>query len=164
MISLWTSVPAFSYCQQTDENAVKPPPLKPLKLTFKTDLRVEAIHTSHCVPEKDTEDAFYMSNIMVDVANYKTGKVGAACESILTVTYFDMKQNKKITLKRQLPKISVHPKKTWQIKQFVVVMVPVSVKKDIGITATIKPKRDTVSDPIKENNSITVKQCNVMVY
>jgi hypothetical protein len=135
-----------------------------LKLTFRTDLQVVAIHSSRCLKDKNTQDSFYMANIMVDVANHKVGKVGAACESILTISYFDMRQGKKVTLIRQLPKMSPYPEEPWTIKRFVVVMVPVMVNIGTGITARIKPKRNTVSDPVPENNSLTVNKCTLMVY
>ena len=70
-----------------------------LIVRFKTDLRVDVIHSSRCTNcDLPGIDAFYMGNILVDVSNHKAAGVGVATESILTVTYFDLMQGKMVTV------------------------------------------------------------------
>jgi len=138
-------------------------PIESQKLVFRTDLQVLAIHASQCDKSKDTADAFYMANLMVDVANRKAAKVGAAAEIILTVTYFDMKKGKRVTLTRKLPKLNPYPMKPWITRRYVVVMTPILVKKSEGITAAIKAKSPSIEDPFPENDKKTVHECTLMV-
>ena len=136
-----------------------------LQLKLKTDLRVDAIHSSHC-PSCDWPgiDAFYMANILVDVSNYKVGGVGAAVESILTLTYYDLVQGKMVTVTRNLPKLNPYPTNPWALQRFTVVNHPVLVKKSTGVKAEIKPKGSTVTDPVPANDVKIIKTCLVMVY
>jgi len=136
-----------------------------LQINFKTDLRVDVIHSSRC-PSCDLPgiDAFYMSNILVDVSNHKVSGVGAATESILTVTYFDLMQGKMVTVTKNLPKMHPYPTNPWTLQRYSVVNTPVLAKKSVGIKAEIKPKSTNITDPVPANNIKIVKQCMVMVY
>jgi hypothetical protein len=152
---------------------VKPPPratitkidTAKLQLNFKTDLRVDVIHSSRC-PNCDLPgiDAFYMTNILVDVSNYKVGGVGAAVESILTVTYYDLMQGKMVTVTKNLPKLNPYPTNPWTLQRYTVVNHPVLVKKSVGVKVEIKPKASNVTDPVPANNVKIIKTCLVMVY
>ena len=136
-----------------------------LQLSFKTDLRVDAIHSSHCQScELPGIDAFYMTNIMVDVSNQKVDGVGVATESVLTVTYYDIMQAKLVTETKNLTKLEPYPTNPWVLQRVVVVNLPVLAKKSIGIKAEIKPKLSTVVDPVPANNIKIVNTCMVMVY
>jgi hypothetical protein len=105
-----------------------------------------------------------MGNILVDVSNHKVGRVGAATESILTVTYFDLMQGQMVTITRNLPKMNPYPTNPWVLQRYPVVNNPVLVKKSVGIKAEIKPKTTAVTDPVPANNIKIVKKCMVMVY
>lgn len=136
-----------------------------LTLVFKTDLRVDVIHSSRC-PNCDLPgiDAFYMANIMVDVSNHKAAGVGAAVESILTVTYFDLMQGKLVSVVKNLPKMNPYPTNPWALQRYTVVNHPVLVKKSVGIKAVIKSQKTSITDPVPANNTKILKRCQVMVY
>lgn len=135
-----------------------------LQLLLKTDLRVDVIHASRCGCELNGVNAFYMANIMVDVSNHKTGGVGVATESVLTVTYFDLMQGRMVTVTKNLPKMHPYPTNPWTLQRYVVVNHPVLVKKSVGIKAVIKPKATNIKDPVPANNIKIIKKCQVMVY
>jgi hypothetical protein len=135
-----------------------------LQLKFKTDLRVDVIHSSRCKCDLSDVNAFYMANIMVDVSNHKTGGVGAPTESVLTVTYFDMNLGRLVTITKNLPKMHPYPTNPWTLQRYVVVNHPVLVKKSVGITARIKPRPTNVFDPVSTNNVKTVRKCSPMIY
>lgn len=142
------------------------PTIDKTKLTakFKTDLRIDVVHSSRCACALPGVDAFYMANIMVDVSNHKTSGVGAATESILTVTFWDLMQNKSVTITKNLPKLHPYSTNPWTLQRYVVVNSPVLVKKSVGIKAVIKPKTLLVFDPVPANNIKIVKKCQIMVY
>jgi hypothetical protein len=151
--------------QVTQPQTIKKVDTARLQLNLKTDLRVDVIHSSRCSNcDLPGIDAFYMGNILVDVSNHKVGAVGAAAESILTVTYFDLMQGQMVTVTKNLPKMHPYPTNPWTLQRYVVVNTPVLVKKSVGIKAEIKPKSTNITDPVPANNIKIVKQCMVMVY
>jgi len=151
--------------KQVEKNLKKKVDTSKIQLALKTDLRVDAIHSSRC-PSCDLPgiDAFYMTNIMVDISNHKVSGVGVATESILTVTYFDLMKGKIVTITKNLPKLDTYPSNPWALQRYVCVELPVLVKKSVGIKAEIKPKNSTVVDSIPSNNLKIAKKCMVMVY
>jgi hypothetical protein len=151
--------------QVTQPQTIKKVDTARLQLNLKTDLRVDVIHSSRCANcDLPGIDAFYMGNILVDVSNHKVGAVGAATESILTVTYFDLMQGQMVTITKNLPKMHPYPTNPWVLQRYSVVNNPVLVKKSVGIKAVIKPKPTNITDPVPANNTKIVKQCMVMVY
>jgi len=151
--------------QVTQPQTIKKVDTARLQLNLKTDLRVDVIHSSRCANcDLPGIDAFYMGNILVDVSNHKVGSVGAATESILTVTYFDLMQGQMVTITKNLPKMHPYPTNPWVLQRYPVVNNPVLVKKSVGIKAEIKPKTTAVTDPVPANNIKIVKKCMVMVY
>lgn len=136
-----------------------------LQLKLKMDLRVDVIHSSRCSNcDLPGIDAFYMSNILVDVSNHKVAGVGTLTESILTVTYFYLMQGQMVMVTKNLPKMHPYPTNPWTLQRYTVVNHPVLEKKSVGIKAEIKPKTTTVTDPVPANNIKIVKKCMVMVY
>jgi hypothetical protein len=169
MIGIVCMISGFQILSQQVKN---PPPTTltrvdttKLQLQFKTDLRVDAVHSSRCLNcDLPGIDAFYMANILVDVSNYKVGGVGAAAESILTVTYYDLMAGKMETVTRELSRLNPYPANPWTLQRYTVVNHPVLVKKSTGVKAEIKPKSSQVMDPVPVNNVKIVKKCLVMVY
>jgi hypothetical protein len=100
----------------------------------------------------------------VDVSNHKVAGVGVPTESILTVTYFDLMQGQMVTVTKNLPKMHPYPTNPWTLQRYTVVNHPVLVKKSVGIKAVIKPKSNSINDPVPANNLKIVKKCMVMVY
>ncbi len=147
---------------------IKPQKLKVdasrLRLRLRTDLRVDVIHASRCKCDLRDVNAFYMSNIMVDVSNHKASGAGTATESVLTVKFWDMNQGKLVTIVKNLPTMKPYPTNPWTLQSYVVLNRPVLVKKSVGITASIKPKTTNVSDPVPANNRKTVYRCSPMIY
>ncbi len=135
-----------------------------LQLKLQTDLRVDVIHASRCACDLPAINAFYMSNIMVDVSNHKVGSKGATTESILTVTYYDLMKGKMVTKTKDLAALKPYPTNPWTFQRYVVVNKPVLVRKLVGITAEIKPKANNVFDPVPANNKKKIEKCQVMVY
>ncbi|MCP5052138.1 MAG: hypothetical protein GY940_33535 [bacterium] len=166
VLCVLASVPVMDLQAQVKQ--VSPQKLKipagKLQLKFRTDLRVDVIHSSRCKCDLSDVNAFYMANIMVDVSNHKTGGVGAATASVLTVKYFDMNQGRMVTVTKNLAVLNPYPKNPWTFQRVVVVNRPVLVKKSVGITAVIKPKSTRVSDPVPANNRKIVRKCSPMVY
>ncbi len=139
-------------------------PVSKLRLKFRTDLRVDVIHSSRCKCDLGDVNAFYMANIMVDVSNHKKGNVGTAAASVLTVKYFDMNRGRLVTITKNLAVMNPYPKNPWTFQRVVVMNRPVLVKRSVGITATIRPKSKNVADPVPANNKKVVRKCSPMVY
>jgi len=139
-------------------------PAGKLQLKLRTDLRVDIIHASRCKCDFSDVNAFYMSNIMVDVSNHKVGGAGVATESVLTVKYFDLLQGRMVSVSKNLPKMNPYPANPWVMQQVVMVNHPVLAKADVGITAEIAPKSNTVGDADPSNNKKVIHKCQVMVY
>lgn len=122
------------------------------------DLKVDTIHSYNCACELEGVDAFYMGNIMVDVANAS----GIATTSTLTVTYHDLVAGPQ-TVVKTISTLNPYPTNPWALQRFVVVNHPVLVKKSTGIRAEIQPTPPTTeSNPV--NNVKIVNRCNIMVY
>ncbi len=122
------------------------------------DLKVDTIHSYNCGCELEGVDAFYMANIMVDVANAS----GVPTSSTLTLTYHDLVAGPQTVIK-SISTLNSYPTNPWALQRFVVVNHPVLVKKSTGIRAEIQPTPPTTeSNPV--NNVKIVNRCDIMVY
>lgn len=127
----------------------------------KADLRIDSIHSTECpcgMRELPGVDAFYVSNILVDVANAS----GKATTSTLTVTYHDLNFGPK-TITKTISSLNPYPTNPWALQMFKVLDQPALIKKSTGIRAEIQPTAP-VTDSNPANNVKTVHECSVMIY
>jgi hypothetical protein len=103
-------------------------------------------------------DAFYVSNILVDVANAS----GSPTTSTLTVTYHDLNFGPK-TITKTISSLSPYPTNPWALQMFKMLDQPALVKKSTGIKAEIQPTAPT-TDSNPANNVKTIHECGYMVY
>ncbi|MEN8155130.1 MAG: hypothetical protein ABFR75_14020 [Acidobacteriota bacterium] len=145
---------------------VVPAKIDPSKLTFlKTaDLRVLAIHSVSCGCDLPGVDAFYMGNIMVDLANHPYKKIGWPTAVIVTLKYFDLMKGELVKVVKTTQVLNSFPKNTHTLQRFVMVNHPVLVKKSVGISICVKPANVSIKDPVASNNCKVVKNCSIAVY
>ena len=168
LIVLITFCLAITTSTAADKKKIAPTKIAPSKVTDigkmvvklppRADLKVDVIHAYRCACDLDGVDAFYMSNIMVDLSNGS----GVATTSTLTVTYYDVLAGPQ-TVSKSISSLNPYPTNPWALQRFVVVSHPVLVKKSVGIKAEIKPTSPT-TDSNPANNIKVVKRCDVMVY
>ncbi|MCP4150125.1 MAG: hypothetical protein GY757_20425 [bacterium] len=127
-----------------------------------TDLRVDAIYSDESSCILKGIDAFYMSNIKIDVSNHKTRGRGAPTESVVVLTYYDLMKEKLVSVEKAIPEMNAFPEKPWVLKGILVVDKPVLVKKNPGIRAEINVTTEHVTDHLKKNDSFRIKKCVVI--
>ena len=128
------------------------------------DLRVLAIHSYSCICDLVGVDAFYMGNIMVDLANHPYKKRGWPTSVIVTLKYFDLMKGKIVKVVKTTRVLNPFPKNIHTLQRFVMVDHPVLVKKSFGISICVKPANSSITDPVAANNCKVTKKCSVAVY
>ncbi|MCK4889130.1 MAG: hypothetical protein KAS97_04305, partial [Candidatus Aminicenantes bacterium] len=131
-----------------------------LTILKSADLRVLAIHSYSCICDLVGVDAFYMGNIMVDLANHPYKKRGWPTAVVVTLKYFDLMKGKLVKVVKTTQVLNPFPKNTHTLQRFVMVDHPVLVKKSVGISICVKPADSTMKDPVAANNCKLVKQCS----
>jgi len=135
-----------------------------LTILKSTDLRVLAIHSYSCICDLVGVNAFYMGNIMVDLANHPYKKRGWPTAVVVTLKYYDLMKGKLVKVVKTTQVLNPFPKNTHTLHRFVMVDHPVLVKKSVGISICVKPADSTMKDPVAANNCKLVKKCSVAVY
>ncbi|MEN8222024.1 MAG: hypothetical protein ABFR36_02090 [Acidobacteriota bacterium] len=149
---------------QVIKKVVAPTKIDPSRLTLlKTaDLRVLAIHSYSCGCDFAGIEAFYMGNIMVDLANHPYKKRGWATAVVVTLKYFDLMKGQIVKVVKTTQVLNPFPKNTHTLQKFVMVDHPVLVKG--GISVCVKPASTSIKDPVASNNCKVVRKCSVAVY
>jgi hypothetical protein len=123
-----------------------------------TDLILEGIYGGDCPCHFTNVDAFYMKYIEVRITNNYQGKGGASTDGVIRIKYYDLVDGAEKIIKRQMPRLNPYPQKSWEYKA-IILNHPVLTKKSSGLTVEVLPGSDEIKDPVLENNSKTIHQC-----
>jgi hypothetical protein len=96
----------------------------PLRPALSTDLKIDGIFGAGCKCDLADVDAVYMGRINVSVSNNYMKSGGATTESVLTVTYFDMKLARQVTVTKNLTALKPYPTNPWAFQEYGVVTTP----------------------------------------
>jgi hypothetical protein len=143
-------------------------PRRTVTLPTQVDLSINAIWASDCKCDLSDVDALYMGGITVDFGKRDISTPAVArtepsrVVGTISVTYHDLLAGRPVTQTKMIQNFSF----TGGAGSIRVVSRPVLIKKSVGVKAEIELNSPGYAqiDPNAANNTMTKKECEIMLH